>query len=480
MDTLKALIVEKKRSIHKNDASNTTAAANSSNSNNNHSKKKRKQYLTVSQRRQLQQQTATSNSDDHSEEGESERKRKRKRGRKGKKNHNNSNDDSDDDSDEGGQDLTTLLTTKKYYDTSFLLRQKQKKGEGDKNNDIDGDRLEKGEQTGDNDGHDLSKRQRLSMENDGDGDGGNVDNAPTSSGSIGKDDGVNIPQELRQLTVDEVTTKLRSYGLPIRLFGEKVSNDNNNDDGDLARLIRLHVAIQGREATILGISEKDEFLLDSADRTRNVFLEKDAATMSTSNNGGAATSTPVKSKEQQQQQHQLQQSKDKEQHLTEEERNDKPKRIYRYFKTLIRQWEEDLNTRSESTKQTLAGKNETKTLKQCKDYIRPLFQLCKRRELDESLQNHLFKIVTNCEEGEFVKAHDAYLDVAIGRAAWPIGVTMVGIHARSGRAKIESANVAHVMNSELQRKYLTSVKRLMSYAQKKRGDVDPSKKVVNL
>jgi len=54
---------------------------------------------------------------------------------------------------------------------------------------------------------------------------------------------------------------------------------------------------------------------------------------------------------------------------------------------------------------------------------------------------------------------------------------MVGIHARSGRAKIESANVAHVMNSELQRKYLTSVKRLMTYAQKKRDDVAPSKKV---
>ena len=78
-----------------------------------------------------------------------------------------------------------------------------------------------------------------------------------------------------------------------------------------------------------------------------------------------------------------------------------------------------------------------------------------------------------------MKAHDAYLDVAIGRAAWPIGVTMVGIHARTGRAKIESQNVAHVMNSELQRKYLTSVKRLMTYYQKKRVDVNPSKKVQN-
>lgn len=90
--------------------------------------------------------------------------------------------------------------------------------------------------------------------------------------------------------------------------------------------------------------------------------------------------------------------------------------------------------------------------------------------------NRILTIIDFCQQGEFVKAHDAYLDVAIGRAAWPIGVTMVGIHARSGRAKIESANVAHVMNSELQRKYLTSVKRLMTYAQKK-SDALPSKKV---
>jgi len=32
------------------------------------------------------------------------------------------------------------------------------------------------------------------------------------------------------------------------------------------------------------------------------------------------------------------------------------------------------------------------------------------------------------------------------------------------------------MNNEMQRKYLTSIKRLMKYAQDKRPDVDPSKK----
>ena len=44
--------------------------------------------------------------------------------------------------------------------------------------------------------------------------------------------------------------------------------------------------------------------------------------------------------------------------------------------------------------------------------------------------------------------------MAIGNAPGPIGVTMVGIHARTGREKIFSKHVAHVLNDETQRKYI--------------------------
>ena len=46
------------------------------------------------------------------------------------------------------------------------------------------------------------------------------------------------------------------------------------------------------------------------------------------------------------------------------------------------------------------------------------------------------------------------MEMAIGNAPWPIGVTMVGIHARKGREKINDKNVAHVLNDETQRKYI--------------------------
>lgn len=77
---------------------------------------------------------------------------------------------------------------------------------------------------------------------------------------------------------------------------------------------------------------------------------------------------------------------------------------------------------------------------------------------------------------EYIKANDSYLEMAIGNAPWPIGVTMVGIHARTGREKIFSRNVAHVMNDETQRKYIQGLKRIMTKCQQI-FPTDPSKSV---
>lgn len=156
----------------------------------------------------------------------------------------------------------------------------------------------------------------------------------------------------------------------------------------------------------------------------------------------------------------------------------KEKAIVRFFKSLLAQWEEDLRKREENYKKTARGQQESQTQKQCKDYIRPFFRLCKHKEVNPDILMAVFEMVRCCEDGDFMKANDHYLRCAIGNAAWPIGLTMVGIHERSSREKINSSKVAHVMNNELQRKYLTSVKRLMTFAQSKRPDVAPSKKVL--
>lgn len=77
------------------------------------------------------------------------------------------------------------------------------------------------------------------------------------------------------------------------------------------------------------------------------------------------------------------------------------------------------------------------------------------------------EIVHYMQKREYRHANDSYLQLSIGNAPWPIGVTMVGIHERSGREKIFSSNVAHVLNDEVSRKYIQSLKRLMTFAQTK-------------
>lgn len=64
--------------------------------------------------------------------------------------------------------------------------------------------------------------------------------------------------------------------------------------------------------------------------------------------------------------------------------------------------------------------------------------------------------------------------MAIGNAPWPLGVTMVGIHARTGREKIFSQQIAHVLNDETQRKFIQGLKRLMTACQRL-YPTDPSK-----
>lgn len=57
------------------------------------------------------------------------------------------------------------------------------------------------------------------------------------------------------------------------------------------------------------------------------------------------------------------------------------------------------------------------------------------------------------------------MEMAIGNAPWPVGVTRSGIHQRPGSAKAYVSNIAHVLNDETQRKYIHSVKRIMSKCQ---------------
>lgn len=98
--------------------------------------------------------------------------------------------------------------------------------------------------------------------------------------------------------------------------------------------------------------------------------------------------------------------------------------------------------------------------------IWPLILALYRGTLPAELIRKLANIADMCDERNYVKAHDVYLSIAIGNAAWPMGVTMVGIHERAGRSRIASSEIAHLLNDETVRKYVQMVKRLLTLSEK--------------
>ena len=69
------------------------------------------------------------------------------------------------------------------------------------------------------------------------------------------------------------------------------------------------------------------------------------------------------------------------------------------------------------------------------------------------------------ENKDLLNANDRYIDLSIGNAAWPMGLTMVGIHQRTGKSSISPAQVAYILNDEITKKYLQSIRRILSFLQ---------------
>lgn len=134
-----------------------------------------------------------------------------------------------------------------------------------------------------------------------------------------------------------------------------------------------------------------------------------------------------------------------------------------YFNLVLREWEIALSR--ESNTDTFAGQAAKNAMISSKETMRPLFRKFEKGDLDEEILTAIVEIVNAAQERRYVDANDGYLRLSIGKAAWPIGVTMVGIHERSAREKLHDGAKGHIMGGEVTRKYLQSIKRCLTFAQ---------------
>lgn len=108
--------------------------------------------------------------------------------------------------------------------------------------------------------------------------------------------------------------------------------------------------------------------------------------------------------------------------------------------------------------------------------MKPLLRMLKKQTVTDDIRDSLLKMVKYALQRDYILCNEAYMEMAIGNAPWPIGVTNAGIHARPARENIFSKHVAHVLNDETQRKYIQGLKRLLTKSQQY-YPTDPSRSI---
>jgi len=243
----------------------------------------------------------------------------------------------------------------------------------------------------------------------------------------------------------DVVRRLRERGEPVRLFGES----------DRDRSIRLR-QIEVLEPEInKGLRNDFKAALDKIEQehldemTRQMEKDSSDQSVNVTEQDDGQTWDDIKTMA-----GKLGQNKDKDQET-----------ILIALKFLLNVWAKRLNSRPENEKRSAQGKQQSAIYSQTSDYLKPLFKQLKRKSTQPDIRDALARIVQHLLQREYVKANDSYLQMAIGNAPWPLGVTNVGIHQRTGREKIFAKYVAHVLNDETQRKYIQGLKRLMTFCQ---------------
>lgn len=138
-----------------------------------------------------------------------------------------------------------------------------------------------------------------------------------------------------------------------------------------------------------------------------------------------------------------------------------------YFDMVLSEWHLALARRPKDVQESTTGKAAYGSYTAAVSNLFPLFRQLETNTLQPTLLAPILEIVHLAQLKRYVNANDAYLRLSIGKAAWPIGVTMVGIHERSAREKLHDGGKekAHIMSDETTRKMLQGIKRCLSFAQ---------------
>jgi len=149
----------------------------------------------------------------------------------------------------------------------------------------------------------------------------------------------------------------------------------------------------------------------------------------------------------------------------------------------LKAWEKELADLPEDEKKTAKCKLQVAQHRQVRRDVRPLQKRLRLYTMEAWLLSKLHIIVKSAAEREYRNAAEAYLDLSIGKAAWPVGIgcggsmlmeDAIGLHDRFNR-NAQVKDISFALNDDVTRKFVQALKRLMSCAQRFWPPEDPSK-----
>ncbi|CCG85076.1 protein of unknown function [Taphrina deformans PYCC 5710] len=142
--------------------------------------------------------------------------------------------------------------------------------------------------------------------------------------------------------------------------------------------------------------------------------------------------------------------------------------IFLLLKFYIKQWDHDVRSSSPDGGES----SQVAMQKQAKEHLARLLLRLKTGNLPIDILTNLASVVSSLQQADFTGANRAYLQMSIGKATWPVGVTSVGIHERAQRERQhKKLDSAHILADETTRQWLQSLKRLITYREKRAAEM---------
>lgn len=135
-----------------------------------------------------------------------------------------------------------------------------------------------------------------------------------------------------------------------------------------------------------------------------------------------------------------------------------------YLRYLLALWKEVLERNMAKEDDSDEG---LEILHQTEDEVDILLNRMRDKKLEPRVVTSVSTLLHYIQQKNYRLANDSYIKMSIGTAAWPVGIVSVGLHDRAPEERFSGGNDdAQIMKDESTRRWLTAIKRLLTFAEK--------------